>query len=156
MGFFNKPETTPSPAISGDIAPLTRSRIEAFLTSQDWAFGVDPDGDVGGQWDDNVFYFFQMGEENEVLQVRGRWKHSFPASREAEFAVLLNEFNRDLIWPKLYVRVEDEEICIYSEVSTDLERGVSDDQLAQLISCGLFTGLRAFDRLAEHLGISEE
>ena len=156
MGFFNKPETDTPLATSGENLPLTRARIEAFLTSQEWSFGVDPDGDVGGQWDDNVFYFFQMGEDQEVLQVRGRWKHSFPATREAEFALLLNEFNRDLIWPKLYARVEDEELGIYSEVSTDLEHGVSDAQLGQLISCGLFTGLRSFERIAERLGIPEE
>lgn len=156
MGFFNKPETAPALAASGENAPLTRARIESFLTEQGWSFGVDPDGDVGGQWDDNVFYFFLMGESHEVLQVRGRWKHSFPVEREAEFALLLNEYNRDLIWPKLYVRAEDEEIGVYAEVSTDLEHGVSDAQLGQLISCGLFTGLRSFERLAERLGIPEE
>jgi Putative bacterial sensory transduction regulator len=165
MGFFNKPETTPSLAPAGENLPLARSRIEAILTEQGWNFGVDGDGDVGGQWDDNVFYFFLMGDASEVLQVRGRWKHTFPASRGAEFALMLNDLNRDRIWPKLYFRIEngrdsddasEPTLGVYSEVSTDLEHGVSDAQLGQLVKCGLFTGLRAFENIAERLGITEE
>lgn len=155
MGFFNKPESTPALTPSQN-DPLSRERIEAFLTSQGWAFGVDPDGDVGGRWDDNLFYFFRLGDAEEVLQIRGRWKHSPPVDREAEIVPLLNELNGTLIWPKLYARVEGEELGIYAEVSTDLEHGVSDDQLGQLLSCGLMTGLRAFELLGERWGLPQE
>ncbi|MBI9115495.1 YbjN domain-containing protein [Sanguibacter suaedae] len=154
---MGSPALTPAqPQTVVALTPLTRDRIEEFLTANDWSYGIDPDGDIGGQWDDNLFYFFVMGDAEEVLQVRGRWKHSFPSSRAVEFAVLLNEFNRDVIWPKLYARAEETgELGIYSEVSTDLEHGVSDDQLGQLLSCGLFTSLRAFESLAARLGIPE-
>lgn len=155
MGFFNKPETTPELTGAGPLPPLTRSRIEAFLTSQEWNYGIDSDGDVGGTWDDNVFYFFQMGDSDEILQVRGRWKHTFPRSREGELGIRVNEFNKNRIWPKMYTRVDGDEVAIYAEVSTDLEHGVNDDQLGQLIMCGLMSGLRSFESLAEDLGLAE-
>ncbi len=143
MGFFTKPDAAPT----SQNAPLTRERVEAFLTSRDWRYFVDSDGDLGGNWDGKVFFFFLMGEKQEILQVRGRWNRTLPASAEAQVALVANEFNRDKIWPKVYARVEDDQLAVYTEVATDLEFGVADDQLGQLLECGLFTGLQFFDAL---------
>ena len=143
-----------APFRTTEIGPLTRDRVEAFLTANGWTYGIDPDGDVGGQWDDNLFYFLRMGEAHEVLQVRGQWKQPVPLHREAELLRVLNQLNGDLVWPKLYVRAEDDALVVYSEVSTDLEHGVSDDQLGQLLACGLFTGLKAFEHLGDLLGLA--
>ncbi len=130
MGFFTKPDAAPT----SQNAPLTRERVEAFLTSRDWRYFVDSDGDLGGNWDGKVFFFFLMGEKQEILQVRGRWNRTLPASAEAQVALVANEFNRDKIWPKVYARVEDDQLAVYTEVATDLEFGVADDQLGQLPS----------------------
>lgn len=76
-----------------------------------------------------------------------------PLGREQELYRVLNDLNRDLVWPKLYVRTEDDTLVVYSEVSTDLEHGASDDQLGQLLACGLFTALKAFEGLDHLMGI---
>jgi hypothetical protein len=151
MGFFTKPD---DPAHSAN-EPLSQDRIAAFLTSQGWHFSTDPDGDLGGIWDENVFYFFVMGQSAEILQVRGRWKHTLPAARRGEVLAFADDFHQDRLWPKAYTRCEDDELAVYTEVSVDLEHGVADDQLGQLIGCGLFTGLRFFDALAEHFDLAE-
>ena len=145
MGFFTKPDAAPT----SHNAPVTRERIEAVLASRDWRYFVDSDGDVGGNWDGKLFYFFLVGEKKEILQVRGRWNRTLPAAAEAQVALVTNEFNRDKIWPKVYGRVEDDRVAVYTEVATDLEFGVADDQLGQLVECGLFTGLQFFDVLDE-------
>ncbi len=145
MGFFAKPEGAPLTSN----APLSRDRIEACLKAHEWHYSIDSDGDIGGIWDNKIFYFFLMGEKKEILQVRGRWHRSLPATAEAQIIAATNEFNRDKIWPKAYTRIEDDKLGVYSEVSTDLEYGVADDQLSQLIECGLFTGLRFFEFLDE-------
>jgi hypothetical protein len=59
----------------------------------------------------------------------------------------LNDWNRDRIWPKAYVREEEGQLALYSEVSSDLEVGATDQQLAQLIACGLGTGVQMFSAL---------
>jgi hypothetical protein len=145
MGFFTKPDAAPT----SQNAPLTRERVEAFLKSRDWKYFVDSDGDLGGNWDGKVFFFFLMGEKQEILQVRGRWNRTLPAAAEAQVVLVANEFNRDKIWPKVYTRVEDDQVAVYTEVATDLEFGAADDQLGQLVECGLFTGLQFFDALDE-------
>lgn len=145
MGFFTKPDAAPT----SHNAPVTRERVEAVLASRDWRYFVDSDGDLGGNWDGKVFYFFLLGGQKEILQVRGRWNRTLPAAAEAQVALVANELNRDKIWPKVYGRVEDDRVAVYTEVATDLEFGVADDQLGQLVECGLFTGLQLFDALDE-------
>lgn len=152
MGFFSKPDDAPHTTNT----PLTKERIAAFLTRQEWYFSEDSDGDLGGAWDDNVFYFFVLGSNDEVLQVRGRWKHTLPLERQADFLLFADDFHRSRPWPKAYTAEEGGELAIYTEVSFDLEYGVADDQLGQFIASGLFTGLRFFEALGEHLGIVDE
>ncbi len=146
MGFFTKPAGA---VATGANTPVTRERVAAILEAADWNIGVDGDGDVFGTWDGHLFYFFLLGERDEILQVRGRWAGDAPAGAQAELLPFLDEHHRDRLWPKVYTREESESTGVYAEMSTDLEFGVADDQLEQLLKCALFTSLQLFDRLAE-------
>ena len=145
MGFFTKPGAEPVRTN----APVTRERIKELLEAAEWRVGTDDDGDVYGIWDGHLFYFFLMGHQDEILQIRGRYAGTVPLSEQTAVLPFLDEFNRDRIWPKVYSRPDDSETGIYSEVSTDLEHGVADDQLDQLLKCGIFTGIQFFDHLSE-------
>ncbi|MBD7950187.1 YbjN domain-containing protein [Oerskovia sp. NPDC056781] len=145
MSYFTKPgstDRTPN-------APLSRDRVEAFLAGKGWNYGIDDDGDLGGGWDGNVFYFFVQGSKQEILQVRGRWHRTLPAEEHVGLVMLANDFNQRKVWPKVFCRVEGERVAIYTEVATDLEFGVADDQLGQLVECGLYSGLQFFEQLDE-------
>ncbi|MCB2678302.1 YbjN domain-containing protein, partial [Listeria monocytogenes] len=62
-------------------------------------------------------------------------------------ALTVNDWNRERIWPKAYLREEEGQLALYSEVSADLEPGATDVQRAQLIACGLGTGVQMFSAL---------
>lgn len=144
MNFFDKPETP-----FGGVLPLTRERVEAYLRSRDYHFGIDDDGDLYGTWDSRFFSFFLLGKNKEILQVRGQWSKSMPADRYSDVILTINNWNRDRIWPKVYTRENDGVLQVYAETSTDLEYGASDAQIGQLIGCGLGTSLQVFDHLDE-------
>ncbi len=127
--------------------PLTRERVDACLESRGYHYRIDDDGDLTGVWNDNRFWFLLLGEQHEILQVRGRWHRQLPVDRRRALSLTLNDWNRERIWPKVYLREEEGELAIYSEVSTDLEHGVTDDQLDQLVSCGLGTGVQVFSSM---------
>ena len=124
--------------------PLTRDRVAATLQSRGYHYRVDEDGDLTGVWNDSRFWFLLLGEQHEILQVRGRWHRQLPVASRRSVALALNDWNRERIWPKLYLREEEGQLAVYSEVSTDLEHGVTDEQLDQLVSCGLGTGVQSF------------
>ncbi len=127
--------------------PLSRGRVADYLRGRGYKFVVDEDGDLTGTWDGNRFWFLLLGEQHEILQVRGRWHRALPLESRPAVALTVNDWNRERIWPKAYLREEEGQLALYSEVSADLEPGVTDVQLAQLVACGLGTGVQMFAAL---------
>ncbi|NMR19517.1 YbjN domain-containing protein [Cellulomonas fimi] len=142
-----RPKPAAGPAPRERTTPLTRARVAAHLTRRGYRFLLDEDGDLTGTWDGSRFWFLLLGEHGEILQVRGRWHRSLPIAQRAAVLLAVNDWNRERIWPKVYLREEDGELALYSEVSVDLEHGVTDSQLAQLLACGLGTGVQVFAAL---------
>ncbi|HEY0187143.1 MAG TPA: YbjN domain-containing protein [Cellulomonas sp.] len=124
--------------------PLTRGRVAEILGSHGYHYRIDEDDDLTGVWNESRFWFLLLGDDHEILQVRGRWHRQLPVDARRAITLALNDWNRERIWPKLYVREEEGQLAVYSEVSTDLEHGVTAEQLDQLISCGLGTGVQSF------------
>lgn len=127
--------------------PVDLARVEAWLRGQGYHVVQDADGDLTGTWDGDRFWFLLLGDEDQGLQVRGRWQRTLPPSRRSAALLAMNDWNRERIWPKVYLREEDGRLAVYTEVSVDLSAGATDDQLAQLLSCGLGTGAQFFAAL---------
>jgi hypothetical protein len=130
--------------------PLSKERIKDALRAEDWTFSVDSDGDIGGLWDSNVFYFFTYGEQREILQIRGRWHQDLPIELRGEVRELLDEWHFSKIWPKAYTTVDDSgRVWVLAEHSVDWEHGVTDAQLRLTLRCAITTSLSLFKRLRE-------
>lgn len=143
-------EVGAGPSVRQVPTPVTRARIADWFTRHEFSYFVDNDGDLGGLWRGRLFYFFLFGEQAEILQIRGQWQREVAIERLDEILEACNEWNADRIWPKAYVRVRDNGmIHVIAEVATDLEQGVTDDQLNQLLFCGLSTGSMFFDSIDE-------
>ena len=156
LGGIGKPAKHPDGPAAQQPAPLTRTRISDYLEVRGYRYLLDDDGDLTGTWDGSRFWFLLLGEHEEILQVRGRWQRTVPLERRGGVALAVNDWNRDRIWPKVYAREEDGVLALYSEVSADLEEGATDDQLAQLIACGLGTGVQLFTAFDEILPLDEK
>ena len=136
--------------------PVTRARVADYLRKRSYRFVVDDDGDLTGTWDGNRFWFLVLGDGQEILQVRGRWHRTLPLDARASIALAVNDWNRERIWPKAYVREEEGMLAIYAETSADLEAGANDPQLAQVLSCGLGTGVQMFLSFEANLPAPDE
>lgn len=147
MGYFTKNGAGP---VAGPLAPLTHEAVRAVLDGWGASYAVDDDGDLGGYWDGHLFFFLRGGQEGTVLTVRGRWAREVGADQVDRVAALLNAWHDDKIWPKGYARAEGDALGVYGEVSTPLGSGVTEGQLAELMSCGLATTLQMFDHLDGH------
>ncbi|ASR56664.1 YbjN domain-containing protein [Cellulomonas sp. PSBB021] len=153
VGFFTRndqPETAAeAPGRSTTLEPLSNERITAVLDAHGYRYAIDSDGDIGGIWDDHVFYFVRIGPEREFLQVRGRWSRAVPAAAYLEVLELVNEWNTSKVFPKTYVRVEEDQLGVYAEHAVDYAHGLADEQLDQHLSCAVSTALAFFARLDE-------
>ena len=129
------------------LEPLSAERIADELTRRSYRFSVDDDGDLTGTWDGHRFWFLLMGEDKEILQVRGRWNGAVNPRMRSAVLQAVNDWNRERLWPKAYVREEAHGLSVYGEVSVDFEHGVTDEQLAATIACGLVAGTQFFESL---------
>ncbi|MEV7973071.1 YbjN domain-containing protein [Cellulomonas sp. NPDC089187] len=145
MGFFTKPDATPAAAL----APLTKDRIKAVLDRREMNYGVDDDGDIFGVWDGHLFYFFQLGKSGEYFQSRGRWNRKVGVDQLGALTQIVNQWNAEKLWPKVYVRAEGEVLGVYGEHTVDYEHGITDEQIDQHLACGIMTTLQVFDQLDE-------
>lgn len=141
------PGSAPDPAVP---ARVTVDRIRAFCEAREYTYFTDNDGDVGGIWRGRLFFFFLLGDDEEVLQVRGHWNREFAIERLPEVLELCNAWHSEKIWPVGYARVRDNgRVTVTAEVTTDVSRGATDAQLELLLQCGLGTGTVFFDHLDE-------
>ena len=131
--------------------PLTAERLAARLAALGYRVSTDDDGDIGGVWGQDRFWFLRMGSAREILQIRGRWRRTLPLEQRPDVLLALNDWNRDRIWPKAYLRTEDGRTAVYAEVSVDLADGVTDDQIDAVIGRGLAAGGRLFGALAQQM-----
>ncbi|GAB3145707.1 hypothetical protein GCM10027290_26060 [Micromonospora sonneratiae] len=149
-GFEDTSDGTADGGQLQTLQPLTNELIAEVLRSRDYNFHIDSDGDLLGKWDDNLIYFFRLGTNSEVLQVRTMAATAFSIEDVAALHEFCNTWNHDRLWPKAYVHVNDDgSVRVCGEVVADLERGVTPQQLDQLINCGISTGCQMSDAVAE-------
>lgn len=139
--------TTPTVPLQNQQEPtaLSRQRIENYLAQHNYSFEVDGAGDLTGLWDGNQLWFVRLGSKSEILQVRGRWHRTLNGANRLSALRAFNDWNRDRIWPKVYLREEKAGLVLYAEVSVDLEHGATDGQLQQYLSCGIATTTRVLN-----------
>lgn len=132
------------------VHPLSNDMIKAALDARGFAYFVDADDDIAGNFQGNLIYFFRLGERKEILQVRAMMQHVFSVDDIPKLYEFCNTWNRDQLWPKAYVHVTDEgNAVVVGEVTSDWEHGVTPEQLDQVLLCGIATGCRLGEALGE-------
>ena len=129
--------------------PLTHEMLTEALKSRGFHYFVDEDGDVVGNFQGNLIYFFQLGESREMLQIRALVQHVFGIDDVRRLYEFCNAWNHDQLWPKAYVHVNDDgTVNVIGEVVADWEHGVTAEQLDQIVICGVATGCQLADAVA--------
>lgn len=130
---------------------VTRDRLASYLGSRGYTFRLDDDGDITGTWDGNRFWFMLLGVDKDIIQVRGRWHRPLAESNRVATLQIVNDWNRDRIWPKAYVRRENGALSLYTEHSVDFGPGATQDQIDETLAGGLGNALQLFASVAASL-----
>lgn len=138
---------TPTPTPT----PVTRDRVASYLGSRGYTFRLDDDGDLTGTWDGNRFWFMLLGTDEDIIQVRGRWHRPLPESDRVTTLQIVNDWNRDRIWPKAYLRSENRALSLYTEHSVDFGPGATQAQIDETLAGGLGNSLQLFASVAASL-----
>ena len=104
---------------------------------------IDHDGDLQVQWEQNVFYFFHYGEQNEVLQLRLYLPRRFPVETRPALALALDDWNRTKLFPKAYTILPDDGmVAICAEHVYDFHVGATRDQIHHTVGVWIESLLR--------------
>jgi len=134
----------------GELRSLSNEMIAATLDARGFVYRIDADGDICGNWHGNLIYFFRIGEFREMLQVRALTRSVFSTDDVPRLYAFCNAWNHDRLFPKAYVHVADDgTVRVVGEVIADWEKGVTADQLDQVMICGIATGCQLADAVAE-------
>ncbi|MGK5678648.1 YbjN domain-containing protein [Actinoplanes sp. URMC 104] len=130
--------------------PFTKDMIAEALDARGFTYFTDADGDLGGNFQGNLIYFFRIGEQQEVLQVRAMVQHLFAIEDVPRLYEFCNSWNHDQLFPKAYVHVNDDgTVLVVGEVIADWEKGVTPEQLDQVIIAAVATSVQLANEVAE-------
>ncbi|WP_306205609.1 type III secretion system chaperone family protein [Actinoplanes sp. RD1] len=130
--------------------PLSHDMIVDALKAREFAHFVDEDGDIGGNWQGCLIYFFRLGQKQEIFQVRVLTHAGFTVDDVPRLYAFCNAWNHDRLWPKAYVHTGDDGIVrVIGEVGADFEHGVTPAQLDQVMVCGIATGIELAEAVQE-------
>jgi hypothetical protein len=147
--MWRKQNIQPSP---GNRA-ISRDRIEEVMKENDWKYFIDSDGVLGGRWEDADVYFNLLhlfGDEPDGLQVRAYWRRELSAASEVAAATVANRWNREKLFPKVYVAVHGDKLTVRAEGNFPLRYGVANDQLDDFVNSTITTAIQAFDHFSEY------
>jgi hypothetical protein len=143
-------EQEESTSDAATLGSLSFDRVRTALDAMGSRYFVDSDGDLGGRWGGNDFYFFLGGDQHEVLTVHGYWWAHLPADRYDDAVRAANDWNRDHYWPSAHVRMDDYgSVRVHTGVTIDWENGVTNAQLVRQLRTGTNTGCQFFDHMDE-------
>ncbi len=136
------------------LAPISRDRLIPLFDDQEWRYFVDNEGDLGGVWDDDQFYFLVRGTDSTFLHIQALW-HTTPKIDYLEHVRgFIEEWHRRRLWPKCYHRITDEgRIRVFCENTIDYGDGATDEQLLQQVTCALGTAASFFEDLTTSLDL---
>ncbi len=138
---------------------ITIERLKAALTRLGYSFVVDEENPavVRARFDAYPFTFAITGEHSSLLVIRGRWDQLLPVKQKLESARVCNHWNMERMWPKVYVRREnDDALGIYGENVFDFHLGVSEAAIDRAISCSLTTTISFFTSLDNDISAQED
>ena len=133
--------------------PITRDRIEAIMKANDWKYFIDSDGVLGGRWEGADVYFNLLnlfGDTPDGLQVRAYWRRELNAAAEVAAATVANRWNREKLFPKVYVSVDGDKLTVRAEGNFPLRYGVANDQLDDFVNSTITTAIQAFEHFDRH------
>ncbi len=71
---------------------------------------VDEEGDLTAPWENFRVYYMFRGDHKELFAVRAFYDRPFPLEQKPEILALIDEWNRETLWPKVYTHTHDDGI----------------------------------------------
>ena len=134
----------------GVLQPLSRHRVMAALETLGYAYRVDRERRVSGDWGYATFQFSIGGADNQFFSVRGYSDMYLPAERRTDMLEHANDWNYGHYMPTVeVVSYSDGDLHFVTDYTVDYGYGVTDEQICRHIERGLYPADTFFEEVGE-------
>lgn len=118
---------------------------------------VDEEGDLAAPWEGFRVYYMFRGDQKELFAIRTFYDRPYPLERKVELLDLIDEWNRDTLWPKVYTHThEDGVVRLIGESQMIIGTGVSLEHFVTTTANWTQASVGFEQWMIERLGLQDE
>lgn len=118
---------------------------------------VDEEGDLTAPWEGFRVYFMFRGDNKELFAVRAFYDRPYPLEKKGEILDLIDEWNRETLWPKVYTHThEDGVVRLIGESQMIVGTGVNLDYFVTTTANWTQASVGFEQWISERLGLQDE
>ncbi|WP_194898854.1 YbjN domain-containing protein [Catenulispora pinisilvae] len=120
-------------------------------------YGTDEEGDTVASWPGFRLYAMFRGEAKELFAIRAFYERAYPLEEKQELLDVIDEWNRDSLWPKVYTHTNEEGVLrLVGESQMVVPQGVNVDFFVGSVMNWVQASIGFHSWLAERLGLEVE
>ena len=152
---LTRPGATQEPApVPPALLVPDQDLVTQLLDQLQVKYAIDDEGDLVTAWEGFRIYFLFRGDQQELFAVRSFFDRQHDPEQKLELLELLDEWNRDTLWPKVYTYTHEEDgvMRVLGESQMHIGMGVGVEHFATTTANWTQAAV-AFDQwLTERLG----
>lgn len=142
---------------SDTLAVPTMERLGLLFDAQGWKWDFDDDGDIASGWDGSMLFFRMIGKNKEIFSVLGIRRGLIDREHRRDLMLAIEDWHRGHLWPKGYFyEAPGDKLEVRAELTVDLEKGMTDEQLLLQCRCAIGTILPFFEDIDQRFGVPAE
>jgi hypothetical protein len=147
-----QPPQGPPPIVKPDNALVAN-----LLDQIDLKYGTDAEGDLVASWSGFRVYMMFRGETQELFAVRAFYEREYSVDKKSELLDVLDEWNRDTLWPKVYTHTNEEGVVrLIGESQMVIPGGVNIDYFVSTTVGWIQAAVGFHAWLLDRLGLEAE
>ncbi|GAB2583520.1 YbjN domain-containing protein [Streptomyces capparidis] len=144
----------------GGVPPVIKpdqDLVKQLLDQMELKYVVDEDGDLAAPWEGFRVYFMFRGDNQELYAVRTFYDRPYSIEQKQELLEIIDEWNRDTLWPKVYTHTHDDGVVrLIGESQMILAAGVNLEHFVSSTASWVQAAIGFDQWLAERLGLEEK
>ncbi len=146
------PPQGPPPIIKPD-----HGLVAQLLDQIGLKYGTDAEGDLVASWSGFRIYLMFRGEGQELFAVRAFYEHKHKLEKKSELLDVVDEWNRDTLWPKVYTHTNEEGVVrLIGESQMTIPAGINIDYFVATTVAWIQAAVGFHGWLVDRLGLESE
>lgn len=128
------PPSQDGPAGAAVIRP-DQDMVRRLLEQMELKYLIDEDGDLVTPWEGFRVYLMFSGESRELFSVRSYYDTEHSLDAKPQLLELVDEWNRDTLWPKVYTHTSDDGVVrLIGEATMPIGSGVAAEHFVSSVA----------------------